>query len=164
MKLGLFYLPWYVKQWRQWAPPKSPELRHPQVFPLLRYAERTSRRLARRTLYAMMRFRASFLDEQLVQTHLEAIGEELLAIIAAALNAERQTRIDGHTTVWELVDSFCADAKRRIDRHFSELRCGDDDRTAKAGTQALKGYFPTLSDGIIRRRLTDYLPKDRSSI
>jgi hypothetical protein len=129
----------------------------------LRYVERTSRRLARTTLYAMARFQASFRDEQLVQAHLEGIGEDLFAIIATALYAERQTRLDGHTTVWELVDSFCAGAKRRIERHFSELGRGEDYLAAQIGTQALKGYYPTLSDGIIRRRLNDYLPKDRTS-
>jgi alkylation response protein AidB-like acyl-CoA dehydrogenase len=160
-KLGLFYLPWYVRQWRTRTLPDRRELTHPQVLPLLRYVERTSRRLARRILYAMVRFQASFRDEQLVQTHIEAIGEDLLAIIATALYAERQTRLDGHTTVWELVDSFCAGAMRRIERHFSELGRGEDYLAAQIGTQALKGYYPTLSDGIIRRRLNDYLPKDR---
>lgn len=163
IKLGLFYLPWYLKQWRRRAVPDRRELTHPQVLPLLRYVERTSRRLARTTLYAMTRFQASFRDEQLVQAHIEAVGEDLLAIIATALHAERQTRLDGHTTVWELVDSFCAGAKRRIERHFSELGRGEDYLAAQIGTQALKGYYPTLSDGIIRRRLNDYLPKDRSS-
>jgi hypothetical protein len=163
MKLGLFYLPWYVKQWRRRAVPDRRELTHPQVLPLLRYVERTSRRLARITLYAMTRFQVSFRDEQLVQAHIEAVGEDLLAIIATALYAERQTRLDGHTTVWELVDSFCAGAKRRIERHFSELGRGEDYLAAQIGTQALKGYYPTLSDGIIRRRLNDYLPKIRGA-
>jgi hypothetical protein len=49
----------------------------------------------------------------------------------------------------------------RIERHFTELRRRGDDLTAQVGIQALKGYYPTLSDGIIRRRLDDYLPKDR---
>jgi hypothetical protein len=107
----------------------------------------------------MARYRASFADEQRLQAHIEGIGEELLAITAAALYAERQTRLDGHTTVWALVNSFCIGAMERIERHFTEMRRGGDDLTQQAGIQALKGYYPTLSDGVIRRRLDDYLRK-----
>ena len=64
--------------------------------------------------------------------------------------------------MWFWVHLFCPGPKRRIDRHFSDMRRGEDYYiAAQVGTQALKGYYPTLSDGIIRRRLEDYLPKDR---
>jgi alkylation response protein AidB-like acyl-CoA dehydrogenase len=158
-KLALFYVPWYLGQLRSRALPDRRECQHPQVRPILGYVERTSRRLARSVFRAMVRFQAAFADQQLTQAHLECIGEELLAMTAAALYAERQTRLDGVTTVWELVDSFCAGARQRIDRHFTELRCGTDAH-AQVGIQALKGYYPTLSEGIIRRRLNDYGKKD----
>jgi hypothetical protein len=48
---------------------------------------------------------------------------------------------------------------QRIERHFRELPRREDEIAAQVGIQALKGYYPTLSDGIIRRRLNDYLPK-----
>jgi alkylation response protein AidB-like acyl-CoA dehydrogenase len=162
-KLGLFYVPWYLGRFRGRGLPNRRELTHPNVLPRLRYVERISRRLARTILRIMVRYQAAFADQQRLQAHIEGIGEELLSITAAALYAERQTRLDGHTTVWELVDSFCAGAMKRIDRHFTELRRRGDDLTAQVGIQALKGYYPTLSDGIIRRRLNDYLPKDRGS-
>jgi alkylation response protein AidB-like acyl-CoA dehydrogenase len=162
-KLGMSYLPWYLRQFWSRRLPDRRECTHPKVFPLLRYVERTSRRLARETLYVMIRFQAAFRDEQRLQAHLEGIGEDLLAITATALDAERQTRLDGHTTVWELVDSFCAGAMQRIERRFKELPRREDAVAAQVGMQALKGYYPTLSDGIIRRRLDDYLPKHRSS-
>jgi alkylation response protein AidB-like acyl-CoA dehydrogenase len=159
LKLGLFYLPWYLRQFRSRRLPDRREFTHLNVLPVLRYVERTSRRLARELLRVMVRFQAGFADEQRAQAHIEGIGEELLAMTATVLYAERQTRLDGHTTVWELVDSFCAGAKERIERHLTELRRRDDDLTAYVGIQALKGYYPTLSDGIIRRRLDDYLRK-----
>jgi alkylation response protein AidB-like acyl-CoA dehydrogenase len=158
-KLGLFYLPWYLGRFWGRALPHRRELTHPDVLPRLQYVERTSRRLARRIFRVMARYRASFADEQRLQAHIEGIGEELLAITAAALYAERQTRLDGHTRVWELVNSFCIGAMERIERHFTEMRRGGDDLTQQAGIQALKGYYPTLSDGVIRRRLDDYLRK-----
>jgi hypothetical protein len=111
----------------------------------------------------MMRFRASFQDEQRLQNRIEAIGEDLFAMLATVLYAERQTRIGGRTTVWELADAFCATAKQRVEQRLREFRRHRDYLTAATGTQALKGYYPTLSEGIIHRRLDEYRPKDYSA-
>ena len=121
LKLARFYLPWYLRQWRRRPLPDRQEFTHLQVGPLAHHVERTSRRLAREVLYAMLRFRASFRDEQRLQNRIEAIGEDLLAMLAAVLYAERQTRIDGRTTVWELADSFCASAMQRVPQRLKEL-------------------------------------------
>lgn len=162
MKLAWFYIPWYGRQWRRRGIPARRELMHPRVARILRDVERTSRRLARAILYAMVRFRAGFRDEQRVQTHIEAIGEDLLALVAAALYAERQGRLAGHATVWDLVDTFHVGARERIEGHFRSLRSRTGLLAAHAGTKALTGHYTLLSEGIIRRRLNDYLPKGRS--
>ena len=107
----------------------------------------------------MVRFQASFRDEQRLQNHIESIGEDLLAMTAAALYAEQQMRLRGQTTVWDLMDGFCVSAKQRIMHRFKEFRHHHDHVTASIGTQAIKGYYPTLSEGIIARRLNDYLAK-----
>ncbi|WHZ22157.1 MAG: Acyl-CoA dehydrogenase [Nitrospira sp.] len=163
LKLVRFYLPWYLRQWRKRPLPNRSEFAHLQVGPLTRYVERTSRRLAREVLYAMVRFRASFQDEQRLQNRIEAVGEDLFAMLATVLYAESQTRVEGRTTVWELVDAFCTCAKQRIEQRLTEFRHHQDHLTAATGTQALKGYYPTLSEGIIHRRLDDYVGKHRSS-
>jgi alkylation response protein AidB-like acyl-CoA dehydrogenase len=163
LRLVRFYIPWYVRQWLGGPLPDRPEFAQPQVKPLACYVERTSRRLARDILYAMMRFRASFQDEQRLQNRIEAIGEDLFAMLATVLYAERQTRIGGRTTVWELADAFCATAKQRVEQRLREFRRHRDYLTAATGTQALKGYYPTLSEGIIHRRLDEYRPKDYSA-
>lgn len=163
LKLVRFYLPWYLRQWRKRPLPNRPEFAHLQVGPLTGYVERTSRRLARETWYAMMRFQASFQDEQRLQNRIEAVGEDLLAILATVLYAELQTRIEGRTTVWELADAFCTCAKQRIEQRLTEFRQHQDHLTAATGRQALKGYYPTLSEGIIHRHLDDYVDKHRSA-
>lgn len=163
LKLVRFYMAWYLRQWQRQPLPDRPEFAHLQVKPLARYVERTSRRLAREILYAMTRFQASFRDEQRLQNRIEAIGEDLLAMLATVLYAERQTRIDRRTTVWELADAFCASARQRIEQRLREFRHHRDHLTATTGTHALKGYYPTLSEGIIHRRLEDYRRKDHSA-
>ena len=156
MTLMRFYLPWYLRQWRNRPLPGRRELTHLQGRPAALYVERTSRRLARAIFSALLRFQASFKDEQRLQNTIESIGEDLLAMSATVLYAERQTRLDGHTTVWELADAFCAAAKQRIKQRLKEFRHHGDTRAATTGRQALKGYYPTLSEGIVRRRLEDY--------
>jgi len=156
LKLLRFYLPWYLRQWRKGPRPDGRELAHPQVRPAVRYVERTSRRLAREILYAMVRFQAAFRDEQRLQNKIEAVGEDLFAMLATVLYAERQARLDGHTTVWELAEAFRATATQRIEQRLREFRHHRDTTAATTGKQALKEYYPTLSEGIIRRRLEDY--------
>lgn len=157
LKLARFYVPWYLQQWRRRPLPDRPEYAHPHVRPLVRYVERTSRRLTREICYAMLRFQASFRDEQRLQNKIEAIGEDLLAMLASVLYAERRTRIDGQTAVWELAEGFCVSAEQRIEQRLREFRHHQDLLAATTGRQALKGSYPTLSEGIILRRLDAYV-------
>ncbi len=158
LKLAGFYLPWYVKQWLTRPLPACPEFAHPQVRTVTQYVEHTSRRMARKIFLAMVRFQASFQDEQRLQNRIESVGEDLLAMLATVLYAEEQTRLEERTTVWELADAFCASARQRVTRRLAEFRDRGDDLTATTGIQALKGYYPSLSSGIVQRRLEDYRP------
>lgn len=156
VKLGGFYVPWYLRHWVRHPLPASSAFAHPQVKSVVRYIERTSRRLAREIFYAMARFQAAFQDEQRVQNRIESVGEDLLALIATVLYAEQQTRVEGRTTVWELAETFQVAARQRITQRLREMRHHCDGLTATTGIQALKGYFPGLSGGIVHRRLDDY--------
>ncbi|GKS60048.1 putative acyl-CoA dehydrogenase FadE10 [Nitrospira sp.] len=157
-----FYLPWYLRQWRRKRIPPRREFQHPHVRPHLTYIEHTSRRLARLALYAMLRFRVSFRDEQRIHNRLEAVTEDLLAMAAVALHGERCARLEGRMAVWELVETFCRHAKQRVEEALREFRQPRDRLTAQVGTHALNGYYPGLSEGIIRRRLQDYRPRGPS--
>lgn len=156
VKLAGFYVPWYLRQWLRRPLPPGPVCAHLQVAPVLRYVERTSRRLARETFYAMVRFQSSFQDEQRVQNRIESIGEDLLALVATVFYAEQQTRPEGRTTVWELAEAFEVSVRKRIKQRLNEMRRHCDGLTASTGQRALKGYYPCLSDGIVNRRLDDY--------
>ncbi|HNL90148.1 MAG TPA: acyl-CoA dehydrogenase family protein [Nitrospira sp.] len=163
IKLAGFYLPWYLRQWLKRPLPDSPEFGHPQVELVTQYVERMSRRLARDIFRAMVRFQASFQEEQRLQNRIESVGEDLLAMLATVLYAEEQTRLEGRTTVWELAESFCACAKQRVTQRLAEFRHHGDYFTATTGTHALKGYYPSLSSGIVHRRLEDYRQRKQAS-
>ncbi len=156
VRLAGFYVPWYLRHWIRRPLPTGQALAHPQVSRVVRYVELTSRRLAREIFYAMARFQAAFQDEQRAQNRIESVGEDLLALIATVLYAEQQTRLEGLTTVWELAEAFQVAAQQRITQRLREMRHHCDGLTATTGIQALKGYYPGLSNGIVHRRLDDY--------
>ncbi len=90
----------------------------------LRYAERSSRRLARSTFYAMGRWQAKLEQRQSFLGRIVDIGAELFAISAAVVYADTIAREtpERADAARELAALFCAQAKRRSDELFT--RCG----------------------------------------
>ena len=159
VKLVRFYVPWYIGLWWRRALPDRTEFRHPKVAHLLGYVEHSSRRLACAIFWAMVRHGERLRDDQGRQTRIETIGEDLLTIATAALEASSLARVNADEQVWDLVDHFVAEAKLRIDRAIDELSGGNKDHVpATIGQQAVGGDYAWLSHGIISRNLRDYLP------
>ncbi len=156
-RLLKFYIPWFVRQWTPRLLPSQPEFHHVQVRPKLRFVERASRRLARATFYAMVWHRQALRDDQGRQNRIETIGEDLLVVAATALYAEAQERTTGHREAWDLADQVFNEAQPRIGHNIRELVCNRDEPVTVVGKRALSGTYPSLSDGIIRRGLHDYL-------
>jgi alkylation response protein AidB-like acyl-CoA dehydrogenase len=158
LKLLRFYFFWYLGQWKRRVRLDRPAMRHPKVRGKLVYAERMSRRLARAIFYAMAWHRAELRDDQGRQNRIEAVGEDLLTIAATALYAESQERTAGNRVAWDLADEFFRTAKQRINTAIRELIRNDDQPITAIGQRALRGEYPALSQGIIRRMLKDYVP------
>ena len=116
----------------------------------LRYAERSSRRLARSTFYAMGRWQAKLEQRQSFLGRIVDIGAELFAISAAVVYAdtiarEKPERAD---SARELADLFCAQARRRADGLFHALWANDDDAGYKAAINLLDGRYTWLEEGV----------------
>jgi len=159
LKLVRFYVPWYLSLWLRRTLPDRSEFRHPRVAPLLRYAERSSRRLASAVFWAMVRHGTQLRDDQGRQTRIETVGEDLLTIATSALWASSQERANADEQVWDLVEHVAAGARLRIDHAIDELRGRNTDQVvATIGQQAVGGSYTWLSQGIIPRGLLDYLP------
>ena len=162
VRLLQFYVPWYWKQWKRRVSLSRSEFQHPRVRARLAFVERASRRLARTTLYAMIMHRQALRDDQGRQTRIEAVGEDLLTIVATALYAEKQER-NGHSEAWELAEQVFHNAKGRIRNNIRELLRNRDGVVSVIGKRAISGSYPSLSDGIIRRGLQDYASSPRNS-
>ena len=127
-KAARFYLTWYPKQW---LPIGSTLNLRPSTFnPHLRYAARTSRRLARAIFYAMIRHGQKLDREQLLLGRFVDIGAELFAITATCLRAGQLLQVEDEGAeserLPELVDYFCRSARLRIEEKFRQIRTNTD--------------------------------------
>jgi hypothetical protein len=116
----------------------------------LRYAERSSRRLARSTFYAMGRWQAKLEQRQSFLGRIVDIGAELFAISAAVVYADTIAREtpERAEAARELADLFCLQARRRADRLFHDLWANDDDAGYEAAQKLLDGRYAWIEEGI----------------
>ena len=116
----------------------------------LRYAERSSRKLARSTFYAMGRWQAKLEQRQSFLGRIVDIGAELFAISAAVVYADTIAKESPERaeSARELADLFCLQARRRADGLFHALWANDDDAGYAAAIKLLDGRYTWLEDGI----------------
>ena len=118
----------------------------------LRYAERSSRRLARSTFYAMGRWQAKLEQRQSFLGRIVDIGAELFAISAAVVYAEtiaRGARRSAPTPPASWPTCSARQARRRADGLFHELWANDDDAGYTAAMKLLDGRYTWLEEGVI---------------
>jgi alkylation response protein AidB-like acyl-CoA dehydrogenase len=112
----------------------------------LRYIERTSRRLARSTFYAMSRWQGKLEHKQRFLGRIVDIGAELFAMTAACVRAQRDRADD---SALGLADAFCRQARVRADRLFDELWHNCDDTDRSLARDVLGGRYTWLEEGIL---------------
>jgi len=149
-KAGCFYAGWYS---RQWLPMSGVRLSgfHPPLKKHLRYAARTSRKLARALFHAMVRFGPKLEREQVLLGRFVDIGAELFAITASCLRAQALIKTNGKSAeVLELVDYFCNSARLRVGHLFRDLHNNADRKGYRLAQKVLSGEEDWLYEGILR--------------
>jgi alkylation response protein AidB-like acyl-CoA dehydrogenase len=113
----------------------------------LRLVERSSRKLARETFYAMARWQGRMERKQAFLGRVVDIGAELYAMSAACVKArsEQSSRPEGV----ELADLFCLQAGQRVERLFTELWDNTDDVDVKAAKRIAAGRYASLEQGVV---------------
>src|SRR5215203_5515032 len=116
----------------------------------LRFVERSSRRLARSTFYAMGRWQAKLEKRQAVLGRIVDIGAELFAMSAAVVYATtiRTERPDRAAEAAELADLFCKQAARRVGTLFRALWSNDDVENYALAQRVLDGRYFLLEEGV----------------
>jgi alkylation response protein AidB-like acyl-CoA dehydrogenase len=116
----------------------------------LRFAERSSRKLARTTFMAMGRYQAGLEKKQAVLGRIVDIGAELFAIASAVVyaNTIKGEHPERAEQAFELADLFAKHARRRVNDLFSAVFANDDDASYKTAQKVLEGRYTWLEEGI----------------
>ncbi|AUA10899.1 acyl-CoA dehydrogenase [Streptomyces sp. SID8382] len=123
---------------------------HWDLSPHLRYVERSARKLARSTFYAMSRWQGRMETKQGFLSRIVDIGAELFAMSAACVRAEMlRSRGDHGAAAYQLADVFCRQARIRADELFARLWTNTDDLDRKVVSGVLSGAYEWLEQGVL---------------
>src|SRR6266850_1620312 len=153
VKAAVFYAAWYPKQWLPGGSSvKSDRPLSPVLKRHVRYATRTSRKLARRLFHAMAKFGPKLEREQVLLGRFVDIGTEIFAITATCSRAHsmlgKGTREESEALL-KLVDYFCSSARLRIEQRFHGLSANADRKGYRLAQQILGSPVKYLEDGIL---------------
>ena len=139
----IFYAGWYPQQWLPLSTAGSGF--HPTLARHLRYAARTSRRLARTLFHTMIRFGPKLERQQVLLGRFVDIGTELFAITATCARAQYLDNEEARP----LADYFCGLAWLKIEALFRDVHHNRDAAGYRLAQQVLGGEFEWLQDGIL---------------
>ncbi|MEU5784752.1 acyl-CoA dehydrogenase family protein [Micromonospora lupini] len=113
----------------------------------LRQVERSSRKLARSTFYAMSRWQGKMERKQAFLGRVVDIGAELFAMSAVCVRASAER--DARPENVELADLFCRQARVRVDALFAALWDNTDSVDTAAAKRILAGRYAGLEEGVV---------------
>ncbi|MEO5904730.1 MAG: acyl-CoA dehydrogenase family protein [Gemmatimonadaceae bacterium] len=113
----------------------------------MRYIERNTRHLGRSIFHAMVRYGPKLERKQAVLFRAVDIGAELFAMSASCVRAMMLAK-KGQKEAIALADTFCREARFRIDDHFRNLFGPNDENLYKLAMSVLKGEHAWLEHGI----------------
>ncbi|NKE56889.1 acyl-CoA dehydrogenase [Lentzea sp. PSKA42] len=111
----------------------------------LRFVERSARKLARQTFYAMSRWQGKMERKQRFLSRIVDIGAELFAISAACVRAAQDENPNSRL----LADAFAKQARIRVDELFEKLWKNTDDSDQVLAKQVMDGDFTWLEEGVL---------------
>jgi alkylation response protein AidB-like acyl-CoA dehydrogenase len=145
-KSAPFYLVWYPSRWL-----------NPRMFKTysdfgtlarhVRFAERATRRLGRAVFHSMLRYGPALEKRQMVLFRAVDIGAELFAMSSACVRATWLAK-KGETSALGLADTFCREAKVRINNSFRSIHDPLDTRRYKTAMRVLDGDYMWLEKGV----------------
>ncbi|SEN43416.1 acyl-CoA dehydrogenase family protein [Nonomuraea pusilla] len=114
----------------------------------LRFVERAARKLARSTFYGMSRWQGRLEHRQAFLGRIVDAGAELFAMTAVCVKADEDAGDLGQRP-YELADTFCRQARRRVDALFEQLWDNTDSQDARLAGYVLDGRYAFLEEGVL---------------
>ncbi|HEY0945569.1 MAG TPA: acyl-CoA dehydrogenase family protein [Opitutaceae bacterium] len=151
VKAGAFYARWYPGLLLPAG--GAPRGVAPELRPMLVYAQKTSKRLARVLFQAMRKYGPKLERQQLLLGRVVDIGAELFALTATALRADallaRNDPMHPRGEVLQLAQCVFAEARGRIAATFAALKHNNDRRNYALAQSLLEGKHAHLRKGIV---------------
>jgi hypothetical protein len=150
MQAGAFYAKWLPTLVAGQGQRPGSYSEFDSLAPHLRFVERSARKLARSTFYAIGRYQAGLEKKQALLGRIVDIGAELFAMSSAVVyaNTIKSEHPERGDSAFELADLFCTQAQRRIGGLFHDLWANDDAHNYSAAQGVLEGRFEWLEEGI----------------
>ncbi|NUR29932.1 MAG: acyl-CoA dehydrogenase, partial [Catenulispora sp.] len=111
----------------------------------LRFVERSSRKLARHTMYGAGRWQGKLEYHQAFLARLVDIGAELFAMSAACVRAAHDKTPESR----ELAEAFCLQSRVRVDELFDRLWHNSDAGDRVLAAAVLDGRYVGLEEGVL---------------
>lgn len=115
----------------------------------MNYVRVASRRLAKYVFHQMMRYQQKLESKQGILNRAVDIGTELFAISAVCSYATMLHQ-KGQVNAMDLADSFCQQARKRIEAIFKENYYNDDRANLKIAKKILAGEFEWMENEIMK--------------
>src|SRR5688572_7847106 len=141
-----FYLTWYPTRWVSVGKLKTFG-EFGKLATHMRFIEKNTRHLGRSIFHAMVRYGPKLERKQAVLFRAVDIGAELVAMSAACVRAEMLAK-KGQKEAIALADTFCREARLRIDELFQNFYGPNDENLYRLAMSVLKGEHTWLEQGI----------------
>ena len=142
-----FYLTWYPSRWLGLGQLKTYG-EFGKLATHMRFLEHNTRHLGRSIFHAMVRYGPKLERKQAVLFRAVDIGAELFAMSAACVRA-KMLADNGQKEAIMLADTFCREARLRIEDLFRDLYGPNDENLYKLAMSVLKGEHEWLEQGIV---------------
>src|SRR5208283_2096562 len=119
VKMAGFYAIWYPSLWMPSVSDKISSLPDP-LSEHMNFVQRASKRLAREIFHQMNKYQQKLESKQSILNRIVDIGTELFVISASCSYAAKLAKEPAQANAVNLADSFCCDARKRINASFKE--------------------------------------------
>jgi hypothetical protein len=149
LKMAGFYAGWYPKLWIPSVVGRDISGLPQPLGEHMIFVEAASRKLARETFHEMAKYQQKLESKQSILNRIVDIGTELFAISAVCSYASMLAK-DGQPNAIDLADSFCCDARKRIEVAFKESANNTDRQNLKIAKKILAREFEWMENQIIK--------------
>jgi alkylation response protein AidB-like acyl-CoA dehydrogenase len=157
-----FYLTWYPSRWLGTGQLKTYG-EFGKLATHMRYLEHATRHLGRSIFHAMVRYGPKLERKQAVLFRAVDIGAEIFAMAATCSRAMMLAK-NGQKEAIALADTFCREARLRVDEHFRNFYGPNDENMYKLAMSVLKGEHAWLEHGIAAENSECGLPEPESHV